>query len=209
MPQATKAFEARQISLSTLALLAQAHQAEPQGFARDESVLLDAARVHSIADLRRALMHWRHLAAQERLGPEEGLRSERRLHASVTLHGMVRLDGDLDPLTGETVLTALNAVLDAEARSGLFEQRTPPQRRADALGEICRQWLDLADRPTVGGERPHLMVTISAEDLASGGPGFLEHTGPIPFEQVERLLCEGAVMRIVRQGESEVLDVGR
>ena len=31
---------------------------------------------------------------------------------------MVRVDGDLDPETGEHLLTALRAVLDAEARSG-------------------------------------------------------------------------------------------
>jgi hypothetical protein len=48
---------------------------------------------------------------------EEALRAERRLHASVTMHGMVRVDGTLDPETGETVLTALRAVVDAETRS--------------------------------------------------------------------------------------------
>jgi hypothetical protein len=80
---------------------------------------------------------------------------------------MVRVDGDLDPETGETLLTALSAVLDAESRSGpdLTDDRTPAQRRADALGEICRQWLDLADRPTVAGERPHVTVTVDAAAL--------------------------------------------
>jgi hypothetical protein len=66
--------------------------------------------------------------------------------------GMVRVDGDLDPETGETLLTALRAVLDSESRSGDEpEGRTPAQRRADALGEVGRQWLDNAERPSVAG----------------------------------------------------------
>ena len=32
------------------------------------------------------------------------------------MQGMVRVDGTLDPETGETVLTALRAVVDAETR---------------------------------------------------------------------------------------------
>jgi len=88
------------------------------------------------------------------------------LHASVSLLGMVRLDGALDPETGEALMTALRAVVDAESRSrGEDDERTPAQRRADALGEICRQWLDRADRPAVAGERPHVTVTVDAEVL--------------------------------------------
>src|SRR3954468_21948184 len=98
---------------------------------------------------------------------EERLRERRSFHASRTFLGMVRIDGDLDPETGETLLTALGAVLDAEARSaGMDAQRRPAQRRADALGGVCRQWLDRTERPVVGGERPHMTVTVSAEALA-------------------------------------------
>ena len=61
--------------------------------------------------------------------------------------------------------------MDAEARSREARERSPAQRRADALGEVCRQWLDLAPRPAVAGERPHLTLTVSAEALAgSAGP---------------------------------------
>jgi hypothetical protein len=38
---------------------------------------------------------------------------------------MVRVDGDLDPETGESLLTALDAVLDAEAKSRKGDPRTP------------------------------------------------------------------------------------
>jgi uncharacterized protein DUF222 len=124
----------------------------------------------------------------------------------------VRVDGDLDPETGETLLTALRAILDAESRTRWEEDdRTPAQRRADALGEICRQWLDSAKRPHVAGERPHITVTVDADALraAANGSSALDHAGPIRPEMVRRLACDASIVRVVMAGSSEPLDVGR
>src|SRR5438105_6397175 len=125
---------------------------------------------------------------------------------------MVRLDGDLDPETGETILTALRAVLDAESRSrDEDDDRTPAQRRADALGEICRQWLDLADRPTVGGEKPHVTVTVDVDTMRDGvgRSSELDHVGPVGPETSRRLSCDASITRVVMAAPSEPLDVGR
>jgi hypothetical protein len=82
---------------------------------------------------------------------------------------MVRIDGDLDPANGENLLTALRTVLDTDERSRSEDVvRTPAQRRADALGKICRQWLESPDRPVVAGERPHLTLTVDAAALGGG-----------------------------------------
>ena len=108
------------------------------------------------------------------------------------------VDGDLDPECRETLVTALRAVLDSEARSGGNEERrTPAQRRADALGEICRQWLDLADRPSVAGERPHITVTVdlysdywaSLKGVMVQGRAKLIERGPA-FQRAKRKLYE-------------------
>lgn len=226
MPRVRRAFHDGAISLSAVRVLGEAQRAEPEGFLVSERFLTDAASRHSIGDLRRVVVHWRYVVERER-APAEGLdaalRARRRLHTSVTLDGMVRLDGDLDPDTGETVLTALRAVLDAEARTEhTADDRAPAQRRADALGEVCRGWLDRADRPEVAGERPHLTVTVSVEALA--GPGtsappqraddrgvapFLDHVGPIDAATVRRLACDASVTRVVLGPRSEPLDVGR
>ena len=120
MPAVRRAMQEGVISLSAAHVLAAAHEAEPEAFERAEPLLTEAASRHSISDLRRVLVHWRHLVESERageIGYAEILRARRRLYASVTLEGMVRLDGDLDPETGETFMTALRAVLDADARS--------------------------------------------------------------------------------------------
>jgi hypothetical protein len=129
----------------------------------------------------------------------------------VTLHGMVRVDGTLDPETGETVLTALRAVMDAETRGRRrVDDRSPAQRRADALGEVCRQWLDRPDRPTIGGELPHVTLTVSADTLAGGeGVCQMDHVGPIAIGTARRLACDASVMRVVLSERSEPLDVGR
>jgi Domain of unknown function (DUF222)/HNH endonuclease len=127
-----------------------------------------------------------------------------------TFLGMVRVDGDLDPENGETLLTALGAVMDSEARSRTGEDtRSPAQRRADALGEISRQWLDRVDRPNVGVERPHMTVTVDVDALASEGDAELDRAGPIPGTAARRIACDASVMRVVTAGRSEPLDVGR
>lgn len=155
------------------------------------------------------------------LHEEDVLRARRRLHASVSFAGMVRVDGDLDPETGETLLTALAAVADAGVRSGGPAEALPPaQRRADVLGEICRQFLDRTDRPSVAGERPHVTVTVDARDLSTNarsameqnghaGIGDLDHVGPVGSETARRMACDASVMRVVMRGRSEPLDVGR
>src|SRR6266516_8126514 len=166
MPRARSALEDGELSLSAAKVLAEAHDAHPTAFERCERELVEAGRIHSINDLRRVAAYWRdRVETEQGFDREERLKARRRLHASVTFLGMVRLDGELDPEHGESLLTALGAVLDAESRSGEEEIRTPAQRRADALGEICRQWLDLADRPEVAGERPHVTLTVGVEAL--------------------------------------------
>lgn len=156
MPLTLRALEGGDVSMSAVQLLSEAQSAEPEAFALGEARLLEAARMHTVADLRGVVAFWRERVAREReLSGEDPRYPARRLHASVSLGGMVRIDGDLDPANGESLLTALRTVLDTDARSGSDDAvRTPAQRRADALGEICRQWLESPDRPVVAGERP-------------------------------------------------------
>ena len=219
MPVTREALEAGDISLSGVKVLVATREVDPAAFARAEEQLVEAARIHSVNDLGRVVGYWRQAVEREHAAQgEEKLREQRRLHASVSLLGMVRVDGNLDPETGETLLTALGAVLDAEARSGQGEDdRTPAQRRADALGEVCRQWLDGAGRPTVAGERPHLTVTVEADALpvAGSSPAVtsptseLDHVGPVSPETARRIACDASMMRVVMSGRSEPLDVGR
>ena len=224
MPSTREALAEGEITSSAVDVLMPAHQVDPQAFAQAEASLVEAAATLPIPDLRRVVATWTR-AAEDARGPEvsEQAYERRRLHVSPTLAGMVRVDGDLDPETGQTVICALRAVCDAGVRSQ-EDVRTPPQRRADALGEICRQWLDRTDRPLVGGERPHVTVTVDLQTLqgrlpSPGPPGSrfherrsgaeLEDAGPISSEAARRLACDASVSRVITKGSSEPLDVGR
>jgi hypothetical protein len=124
---------------------------------------------------------------------------------------MVRVDGDLDPETGQELLTALRAVIDADSRAGGEDSRTPAQRRADALGEICRSYLARSDRPVVGGERPHVVVTVDLHTLLERAPGRCElaDLGPITPECARRWACDARVSRVITGPGSVPLDLGR
>jgi hypothetical protein len=217
MPATRRAWEEGDVSGSAVRMLVAARDENPAAFAESEAHLVEAARIHSANDLRKVAAYWRHAVERERgADGEEQLRERRRLHASVTFMGMVRVDGDLDPETGETLLTALRAVLDSEARSAAEgDWQNPAQRRADALGEICRQWLDREDRAEVAGEKPHVSVLVDAQALpahasVSAPPTCeLDHTGPVDPGVARRILCDASVARVVMAGPSEPLDVGR
>jgi hypothetical protein len=213
MPLTRTALSAGEVSTSSARVLCAAREAHPETFPAHEAVLLEAARSLPVGQLRRAVTYWAQAVDSERsLREGERLFERRRLHVSQTLEGMVRVDGDLDPECGETLLTALRAILDPNSKHARgVDARSAPQRRADALGEICRSWLDTGHRSTVGGERPHVTVTVDLDTLRADAPGRaeLDHVGPIHPESVRRIACDASVSRVVTAGSSEPLDVGR
>ena len=213
MPLARKALEQGTISLRAVRELSRAFESEPEAFASSEEHLVELATAHPVADLRRIVSLWREGLERDRgTDPEERVRQRRSLHASKTFEGMVRVDGDLDPENGELLLTALRAVIDAESRSGTEHEdpRTPAQKRADALGEVCRGWLDLSERPTLAGERPHVVITVPVGTLVGEDTlAELDHLGPVAQSTARRLSCDASVRRVVLGPSSEPLDVGR
>ena len=147
MPATRRALEEGEISIVAAHVLVSARETNPEAFERPEDVLVDAARTLAFREFRSALEHWRQAADPRTASLEaEGIHELRRLHVSPTLGGMVRVEGGLDPETGQTFISALRAVQDADVRR-TGDVRTAAQRRADALGEICRRWLDRSDRP--------------------------------------------------------------
>ena len=212
MPATAEAFSQGEVSGAAVSMLVAAREACPHGFAETEQTLVDAARTLSYAELRRVLAYWRQAADLELAEQDEELAFERRhLHVSPTLAGMVRVDGDLDPETGQTLISALRAVMDAEARAnGGPELRAPGQRRADALSELCRRWLDSNDRPTVAGERPHVVVRVDLASLQGRvGHSELDDVGPITPQTARRLACDANVSRVITHGASQPVDLGR
>jgi hypothetical protein len=211
MPSARQALGSGELSASAVRVLVEAKQEQPEAFAESESLLVQAARNLSVRQLQSTVVHWSQnvdeRAAEERA---KRLRERRQFRIAPCLSGMVRVDGELDPETGQTVLTALRSIMDRESRSRSGDARSADQRRADALGEICWQWLGRGDRPTVAGERPHVVVTVGLDDLRAGrGTAELDEAGPVDVGAARRLACDASVTRVVLSSRSEPLDVGR
>ncbi|MFH1329575.1 MAG: DUF222 domain-containing protein, partial [Actinomycetota bacterium] len=60
-----------------------------------------------------------------------------------------------------------------------------------------------------GGGRPHLTVTVPWETLRKGSGVVDAEAGPISVEAVRRLACDASVSRMVLQGDSTPVEVGR
>ncbi len=86
-----------------------------------------------------------------------------------------------------------------------------PQSNADALTDICRFWLDHSeDTSTSGAERPHITVTVPYATLTGTEQRLCEIDGAaVSPEAIRRLACDAGIVRIVTDGESQPLDVGR
>jgi hypothetical protein len=98
--------------------------------------------------------------------PEDTDRNE--LFASKTLNGRLVAKMDLDAITGEKLLTALSPLTAPRpAADGTQDERSPARRRADAFGHILDRYLASSDRPTEGGEKPHVNLHIRLQDLQS------------------------------------------
>ena len=124
--------------------------------------------------------------------------------------GTSSLDGELDAEGAATLDTALDAVMQPPRGPALL--RSPAQRRAEALVELARRVLDGGELPCNGGERPHVSVTVplvALESRTRASGAVLEWAGPIGGEAARRLACDAAVSRIITDGRSEPLDVGR
>ena len=212
MPAVARAFGDGDVSESALLVLASAQEAAAEPFARSEPALLEAARSLSFGELRRVVDVWRIAADSDRAFKDEDRLYERRwLNVAPTIDGMVQVAGELDPEAGQTLITALRAVVDFESRtSAAPDARTPTQRRAEALGEICQQWLGSLSRPTIGGERPHIVVTMNVAALQpGGGPCHLDDMGAVTPATARQLACDANVSRVITRGASQPIEIGR
>ena len=136
-------------------------------------------------------------------------RAEARRHVTLSeqQNGQVRLSGNLDTETASLLREAIDPLC---APAGEHDDRSPGQRRADALGEICRLALRTGQLPDNGGDRPQLVVTVSLDELVNGvRAGTLETGTRLTPGAVRRLACDAGVLPAVLGGNSQVLDVGR
>jgi hypothetical protein len=213
LPRCADAVAVGEIGFAHLSVIARTAKAldglrtEP-AFAEDE--LLQRARESSAGRLWHYCMRLRHALDPEGVAQEQRIAVEqRRLQFSVWDDGSVLISGQLDPIGGAAVRTALEPLAQP---MGEGDDRCLERRQADAVVELATHALDAGQVPQHASQRPHLQVTTSLETL-QGLPGSpaadLEFSTPISAVTVQRLACDASIARVVFGPESVVVDVGR
>ncbi|GMQ97864.1 MAG: hypothetical protein BMS9Abin17_0367 [Acidimicrobiia bacterium] len=163
------------------------------------------------ADLRRAINHWsQQVDHRSALTDTQNRRERRGVYLRHTLTGMWDLKGTLDPESGHTISTAITSITDPTLIDA-DDHRSHPQRRSDAITDICRFWLDHNQTVTTsGGNKPHITVTVDYDALVRGtDPAGLSQRSTAHPETMRRLTCNAGIVRIVADGTGQPLDVGR
>ena len=202
------AWDHRQVSTDEVELLFKMSETVPDRYGEAEDTLLELVG-DGYDETRRVLDYWRNDVDLPGvvLDIEDQL-ARRRFDVTRRHNGMVAGSFELSRLDGEGLLAAVDALMPPPAKG---DERTTVQRRADALGDLARSFLDTAAAPNVGGEHPHINVHVDLPSLI-GAPGTLHETADgfvlDPFA-VSQLACDASVTRIVFGPKSDVLDVGR
>ncbi len=123
--------------------------------------------------------------------------------------GVWELRGRFDDETGTRTSALLDAL--AERRTGAEgpDHRTHPQRYGDAFSDAVDLALNSPQLPMQAGERAHVMVAMSLEDLKTGvGAATLGDTGTITAAEARVQACDAMIIPAVLGAKSEPLDLG-
>ena len=205
-PSTHKAWEDGRLSTDQARLLFRIADGLPDEYQAAEERLTEIVEPLSVRDTAAALEYWRQ--AVDGPGTSDLHSTQRGLSLTKCMNGMRRVDGWLTPLAGETLETALDALMPPP---GEDDGRTPRQRRHDALEDLARGYLDSGHAPLSGGEKPHLTVMTDLDALrgVAGGTHETSNGDVLTVDEVRRMACDASFSRIVLGPDSEVLDIGR
>ena len=213
LPGTSEALAAGELGADQAAAIGQAARRGALGDAQQtEDQLLDIARTTDTDGLRRRIREEEQRADRQRLVRDERLaHSRRRANLSRREDGMWDLHGQLTGEQGELLAIALDAHRTKDgADVPLPQQRSYEQTTADALAAVVAAALD-GGGTTQGGARPQLHIVIPHDvlDEAASGIARTERGGLLSPVLVERMLCDADLRRVLTDGASEVLDIGR
>ena len=177
-------------------------------WAEHEAEMVPVLVLLPVTDVSTAMRAWA-ARAQATLDEPERREVERGLHLSMVLDGRRHLRGDLDPEAGDVVATALRLAATRDAEGDV--PRLPAHRRADALLDVCRHYLDHQRVRAAGRHRPHVNMVVDVAARIAGDPvaGVTVDGITLTPDTISRILCDCGVHRVVTDGASTILDYGR
>ena len=221
LPAIEKAWKAGEVDRSHVTtMLGTCNARTASAFERDHEVLLQGATTLGFIDFKALCDRWVLLVDPD--GAEQGAdadRAGREVQLSQSFGGMWFGKMTLDPISGEIVSTTLRLIerelfeadwAAARDRLGreptiLHLERTPAQRRADALVEMATR----ARTAPADGRRPAPLFSVLVGYETFAGPLLeLFNRTVITPGAAARWLSESEVERIVFDAPSRVIDIG-
>jgi hypothetical protein len=199
MPRVDVALSSGEIGLQAASVICHLQErVEQAGGSIDEEEWVKIAKDLSIKNLSaEAASTWHGIDPSGFNAKVEEAHERRQLFIS-ECGDMYRIDGWLELEAGAVV----KAAIDSLARPlGAIDDRSPKQRRADAVYEMA-----MGNRAA-----PQISVHTTIEGLKGevGAPASQLGDGtPISSKTVQRLACDGALHRVLK-ADSMVIDVGR
>ena len=123
---------------------------------------------------------------------------------SPTLGGRYETKGSFSAETGGPIATALRVAQDDNPRD--HDTRSPAEKRAEALADIARFYLDFRarldtdpDTPTMPKRRnlPHVVYLTETADYANGGGGRIMDGPAIDHSAIEAMSCTAQLLRLL------------
>jgi hypothetical protein len=174
-----------------------------------EPHVVDYAKRSTPKELRKIVEHVAHSYRPDKVTrSEEEDYAHRRFDASTTIHGMGVGSYTLHAAGQETLMTAIHAL----SKPIKGDDRSPTQRRADALVTIAEIAMRSGELPVTGGVKPHVTViatlpTMTGQDGARAADyAFGATTGT---EWARRFGCDAEVARVIFGPGGSILDAGR
>ncbi|MBW3664474.1 MAG: DUF222 domain-containing protein [Actinobacteria bacterium] len=151
--------------------------------------------------------------------------AKRRFRFVERRDGMLHGEGLFTPEVGNKLKAALEPLTGPDNDVPEDQRRSYPQRLHDALGELADRAMATPNFPDSRGLPTHAMIIVDLPwlitdrglDLDAYGvrmssgpePAITFEGEPISGETARRILCDADLSRIVTNGPSEILDVGR
>lgn len=180
----------------------------PDRYSEAESVLLDIAG-DTPDETRKTLDYWKNRVDSTGVELDVDTQLVRRRFDIVTKpNGMVAGNFLMTGTAGLAFRSAVDALMPPPEGD---DNRTAPQRRHDAIEDLARDFLEIANTRASGGEKPHINVHCDLDALAAEPGGLHETTSGqvLTVSAIRQLACDASLTRIVFGPESEILDVGR
>ena len=137
LPVTAAAWRAREITDGHVELIMQTIKPAVQHlFADAESAIVPCLAELSVVDAKHVLREWAARAEATHSNNDEHDESDQTAHFSTLLDGRAPLDADLNAESAAIISEALRAARTKD--SDAEPARTPGQRTADALTDICR-----------------------------------------------------------------------